>query len=348
MAGYATDKTCSGYTILRNLPLSTEVSGSRFAVRSRGKVAPMSPEFELGTGWLPEGRDRRDHTIQRKSVASALERMGITALLDGPKPLPASVDLRRKCPPVFFQGGYNDCTANVVATLVEYFHKRAGNRTGLISRLFLWKVARNLAGVHGNSAVYIRQVMGALKLIGVPPAKYFPYLRGGTLAAPTATDPRIDAEPTAFCYALAGDYRSISYYRLDFPRQSHAKLLELARAHLTAQVPFALGFPLYESIKQSMKTGKVPYPSGREKRLGNHAVMAVGYDDRIQICNSRPGSKPTTGALRIQNSWSTGWGDRGFGWLPYRYVLEGHVRDVWTLTKMEWIDTLPFQANVGP
>jgi C1A family cysteine protease len=307
----------------------------------------MTSVWELGTGWLPEVRDRRDHTVQRKNVASTLERMGVTALLDKPK-LPASVDLRRSCPPVFFQGGYNDCAANVVAALVEYFGKRARGRTDSVSRLFLWKVARNLAGVKGNSPVYIRQVIGALKLIGAPPAKFFPYLRGGTLAAPTATDTRIDAEPSAFCYALAGDYRSISYYRLDFPGQTHSRLLEVARAHLAAQVPFAMGFPLSESIHQSMKTGRIPYPSRGEKRLGNHAVLAVGYDDRIQICNRRPGSRPTIGALRIQNSWSARWGDKGFGWLPYRFVLQGHVRDLWTLTKIEWIDTLPFQANAGP
>jgi len=181
----------------------------------------------------------------------------------------------------------------------------------------------------------------------VPPAKYWPYLKGGTLAKPTATDPRLDEEPTAFCYALANDYRSVEYYRFDDSDrgQTGRELLMLARAHLATQVPFAFGIPLSESIHQSMKTGKIPYPSRGEKKLGNHALLAVGYDDRIRIRNRKPGSPETVGAIRVQNSWSRKWGDGGFGWVPYEYLTRSHARDFWTLMKTEWIDTRAFQVG---
>lgn len=307
----------------------------------------MPAQFDLGTGWLPEQRVPKDRTSGPESVAEMLEKVGVAEVLRDPHGLPARIDLRRWCPPVHFQGGYNDCAANVVAELIEFFEKKSARRSVHISRLFLYKVARNLVGVTGNAPVYIRQVMGALTLVGAPPTKYWPYLKGGTLAAPTTSDPRLDAEPTAFCYALAGDYRSVSYYRFDGARkQSGAQLLDLSRAHLAAGIPFAFGFPLFESIHQSMKTGKIPCPArGGEKHLGNHAVLAVGYDDRVRIRNRKRGSRASVGAIRIQNSWSKDWGERGFGWIPYDYVTRGRAHDFWTLTKTEWVDTRPFQVG---
>jgi C1A family cysteine protease len=320
--------------------MSTRRSPTRVRGRSRKPAT-----FKLGTGWLPEKRDPRDYTPDHESVAAMLEKVGIVPFLRGTKALPPRVDLRRWCPPVRFQGGYNDCAANVVAELVEFFQKKAFGRSVRASRLFLYKAARNLLRLEGNTAVYIRQVMGALKLVGVPPERYWPYLKSGTLAAPATNDPRLDAEPTAFCYALADDYRAVSYYRFDSPNklQSGADLLRLARAHLAAQIPFAFGFPLYESIHQSMKGGKVPYPARGENQLANHAVLAVGYDDRLAIRNRNRKGPSTVGALLIQNSWGSGWGNRGFGWIPYAFVLEGRARDFWTLIKADWVETGQFQ-----
>ena len=306
----------------------------------------MSGGLVLGTGWVPEDPDPRDFGHDHPSVAAFLERVGIGPGLRSGQKLPHRVDLRRWCPPVRFQGGYNDCTANVVAELVEFFEKKTHGKSLRVSRLFLYKVARNLLSLEGNVGVYIRQVMGVLKLVGVPSEKYWPYLKGGTFATPTSKDPRLDAEPTALSYALARDYRAISYYRLDATRRRKGgSLLRLAKAHLAADIPFVFGFPLFESIRQSRKTGRVPYPSRGEKRLGNHAVLAVGYDDRLRIHNRRPGSAETVGALLVQNSWSNGWGERGFGWIPYEFIRRGRARDFWVLIRADWVDTGQFQLR---
>ena len=88
---------------------------------------------------------------------------------------------------------------------------------------------------------------------------------------------------------------------------------------------------------------KIPFPERNEKIDGGHAVVAAGYDDTIKIKNKTTGSKETTGAIQIRNSWGDTWGDNGYGWLPYDYILKGLAIDWWSLLKNEWVDTGNFK-----
>ena len=69
--------------------------------------------------------------------------------------------------------------------------------------------------------------------------------------------------------------------------------------------------------------------------------MAVGYDDE-KVIRNRSSGNTTTGALLIRNSWGTGWGDAGYGWLPYEYIHRGLAVDWWSLIDSEWVDTGEF------
>lgn len=322
--------------------------------RTKGKatarqVRPSRP-LKLGTGWLPEEPDPQDLTAEHALIAPLLHKTRVGVALKAERALPARVDLRQWCPPVLFQGGFNTCSAHVVAALAEFFEKRAFGEAVAASRLFLYKVTKNFLQVDGNVGVYIRQTMGTLKLIGVPPEQYWPYPDPGSLTAPRTTDPRLDLEPPAFCYAVATNYRAVSYYRLDRPPSTPEAgapgegVLASARTHLAASIPVAFGFPLHQSaLEQARTTGRIPVPTAEDPQVGSHAVVAVGYDDGLRIENSDTGGAATTGAFLIQNSWSTGWGEAGYGWLPYDYARRGLARDFWTLTKADWVDTGRFQ-----
>jgi len=280
-------------------------------------------------GWLPDYPDFRDYTPEHDTIQPLLKQMKVGKSVKAP--LPATVDLRAWCPPIEDQGSLGSCTANAGVGMMEYFERRAFGKHIDASRLFLYKVTRNLLHWTGDTGAFLRSTMGALVLFGVPAEEYWPYKIAD-----------FDKEPSAFCYAFAQAYRAISYYRLDPPGTAPADLLNRIKTNLSGGLPSMFGFTVYSSYTQAGATGKIPYPTPKEKIVGGHAIVAVGYDDKMKIKNTNPGAVETTGAFLIRNSWGTGWGAAGYGWLPYQYVLSGLAEDWWSLIKADWVNTGEF------
>jgi len=264
-------------------------------------------------GWIPDLPDSRDYTRGTDEIGSLLKGSGTP---------PATVDLRESCSPIVNQGELGSCTANAASGIVEYFQKKAFGSYSPVSRLFIYKATRNLMRTSGDSGAYIRTTMGSLALFGAPPEKYWEYGKG------------FDAEPPPFCYSFGQNYKALKYFRLDEQGKDEKGILGAIKETLAQGVPAMFGFTVYSSIRDA-EAGKIPFPGKGDTVLGGHAVAAVGYDDRMKIGNSE-------GAFIIRNSWGKEWGDNGYGYLPYDYVLKGLALDWWALISADWVDVKGF------
>lgn len=261
-------------------------------------------------------------------IKPLLEKMGIFQA--DTSTLPGEADLRKWCSPVENQGNLGSCTANAGVGMVEYYERKAFGKHTDASRLFLYKATRNLMHATGDTGAYLRMTMGALALFGVPPEEYWPY--------DTAN---FEMEPPSFCYAFAQNYQSIKYIRLDPANTPKKDVLGQIKTNLVAGMPSMFGFTCYNSLREA-NDGKIPFPAPKESVIGGHAVMVVGYDDDMKIKN-KYSDKATTGALLIRNSWGQEWGEDGYGWLPYDYVLSGLATNWWTVIDNKWVDTEQFK-----
>ncbi len=292
-----------------------------------------------GMGWIPDFPDFRDYSENTVEVRKILELTGLPlggksrSRKKSPGDPPEKADLREWASPVEDQGALGSCTAQAGAGVIEYYERKSFGRHIEASRLFLYKVTRNLMKMTGDTGAYLRLTMGAMVLFGVPPEEYWPY---------TDDEREFDREPPAFCYAFAQSYQTIKYYRHDPPEASRPDVLNRLKTYLAAGHPAMFGFTVYNSIDQAGGTGRIPFPTEKEGIEGGHAVVAMGYDDKMVIRNTY-GSSETKGAFLIRNSWGREWGDEGYGWLPYEYVLKGLAEDFWSILKKEWVDTGQFQ-----
>ncbi|MCL4832512.1 MAG: hypothetical protein KJZ86_08730 [Caldilineaceae bacterium] len=220
------------------------------------------------------------------------------------------------------QGSLGSCTAQAGVGLLEYFQRRAFGKHLDGSRRFLYKVTRKLLGWEEDSGAYLRTTMKAMVIFGVPPERTWPYRIAD-----------FNEEPSSFCFSYAQNFKSIQYYRLDPSGMASEDVLENLKTHISAGLPAMFGFAVYSSMPGvGAGTGDIPFPSPTEYQRGGHAVVAVGYDDKRKIGDD-------TGALLIRNSWGERWGEQGYGWLPYSYLISGLAFDFWTLVQADFVDS---------
>lgn len=239
-------------------------------------------------GYLPDAKDIRDLFF------------GVTH--NKSTPLPLSVSLRGRCPPVFDQGALGSCTANASAAAFAYEHGG-----GPYSRLQIYYNERVLNNtVLSDSGAQIRDSIKVLATDGVALESEWPY-----------DVARFTQAPPKKCVAEGLSDRIITYSRLQHSADYKQCLAD--------GYPFIFGFTVFESFESQevAQTGIVPMPKASEQCLGGHAVMAIGY-------------KMMNGTLyyEVRNSWGT-WGDQGNFWIPAAYAENSQIgiQDCWTIRK---------------
>ncbi len=205
---------------------------------------------------------------------------------------PAAVDLRSWMTPVEEQGSLGSCTSNAVVGALEYLVRRETGRSVDLSRLFVYFNQRIWDDrVREDSGASISSAIRVLHRVGVPTETTWPYDKNLFAVQPP--------EPV---YREAADYRATDWWTVPIDRDA-------LRTCLAAGFPVVFGTRVTDSFVDTPRSGMCGMPRGSlDSRHGRHALLLVGYDDRRRL-------------FIVRNSWGDDWGDRGYVYMPYDYVL---------------------------
>jgi len=242
-------------------------------------------------GWAPDLPDQRDH------------------LYSAPQPilakLPPKKDLRSGCPPVYDQGQLGSCTANAISGAIQFEQKKQGVKVFMPSRLFVYYNERAMEGtVNSDAGAQIRDGVKSVANEGVCPEAEWPYDIN-----------KFANKPSPKCFTDAAKCQAVGYQRLDSTNLNQLK------GCISSGFPFVFGFTVYDAFEgpDVAKTGVLNMPGPKEKVVGGHAVMAVGYDDSSQ-------------RFTVRNSWGKDWGMKGYFTIPYSYLTTTDLADdFWTI-----------------
>ncbi len=210
---------------------------------------------------------------------------------------PKQFDMTDRMPPVYDQGELGSCTANAINGIVEYLNMKQHKEEWIPSRLFVYYNEREMEEtISEDAGAMIRDGIKSINAQGVcKEIPTWPYDIN-----------KFAEKPSKQAYAEAMFHQSIKYLRI---AQNAADI----ETRLSQGYPITCGVLVYTSFMNAEKTGVIPMPKKifgfvRERLLGGHAIMIVGYDSikKVFIC---------------RNSWGDKWGNDGYFTIPYDYIL---------------------------
>ena len=225
--------------------------------------------------------------------------------------LPPKVDLRPQMTAVENQGQTNSCAANATAGAYEYLVKRHfGEDAYDVSRMFIYYNARKLEGDDvEDQGTALQDVIAGLQQNGACSEETWPF-----------EEERVNEEPHGEAYDEASQFvvEEAEIVPVD---------LDAWKTALAAGNPIIFGCQLYDSFDRQKRPGLVPMPTKQESSRdshGAHAMLCVGYSDPDEM-------------FIVRNSWGPEWGDKGYCYIPYRYLMDErhNLGDTWILKRIE-------------
>lgn len=224
--------------------------------------------------------------------------------------LPPKVDLRPFMTRVEDQQQTNSCSANATAGAYEYLMKRHLGDGGYdVSRMFMYFNGRAIAGAQiADEGAALGDVIAGLQQAGACSERTWPF-----------DAQRVNDEPAAAAFDEAAQFLVEDVHQIPTDLAAWKTALALGS-------PIIFGLRLFKSFDKHRKPGLVPAPTKQEAGRadhGGHAMLCVGYSDadKVFIC---------------RNSWGESWGDKGYCYIPYAYVMseDYNFGDSWTIHRL--------------
>ncbi len=211
------------------------------------------------------------------------------------------IDLRDKSFAIYEQKQIGSSASNAIAAAYEFAMLQKDINFSP-SRLFIYYNQRKennklIADIGGD----IRSGLKSITKYGVCDEKIWP-----------TNIENINLQPSIECYTMAQENKYIKYQRI---RQTANQI----KTTLSLNIPIIVGISIYESFNNN-QNGHIEMPKHTEKLLGGHCVLLVGYNENKEWI--------------FRNSWGSEWGDNGYGYLPYEYLIPKNylADDFWVLT----------------
>lgn len=237
-------------------------------------------------------------------------------------PLPESATLENMFPKCRSQGDYPSCTTWATSYAKSYRIYLANGKNGspdqyLQSPLFIYS-ALTRARCNAGTSMYV--ALQFLKARGSVPWEVFPY------SDTSCPDWRRVIEK-------AGNKSQIAYRLSRDPKLA----LQQIRSAVVDGSPVIAG--IYACSEFDRAGRGIINEIKDDSNCGPHAILVVGYDDRIR-------------AVRILNSWGENWGDRGKVWMSYDVFLKRYSGQAFVdfgpgelAGDYEWLKDLPTVAD---
>lgn len=223
--------------------------------------------------------------------------------------MPSRVDLRDKLPPIGDQGQIGSCTAWASTAAWRAELMRQGKPDLEPSELAQYYWTRSLEGTtRSDAGGTIRDAIKVLAKIGAAPEALWPY------------------DVTKLTKAPPAAVKQAAHAHLALVYEAVPQALTALITAIQAGYPVVLGIGVYASFESDAvaRSGVVPLPQNTEALLGGHAICLVGYDTQAR-------------RFTFRNSWGTSWGDKGYGYLPWEYVLNAKLAsDFWIVKGVQF------------
>lgn len=255
-------------------------------------------------------KDNRDHTYTSEILQTTTNLETTKINRNGNVVIKTTTDDKPKnyvvtnLPSIIDQGELGTCVANAFSYCVSKQTNKAIN----LSRLFLYAICRciDYTPLNLDYGTTIRTACKSINQYGVCKENIYPYVTTNFVNLPP-------------CNAFTNS-KKFQKFNYTFINQD---LTSLKNCLYTNNSPIVFGFVVYSSFITAdvAKSGIVPYPNVKSETLeGGHCMCIVGYND-------------TTQQFKCANSWGTTWGESGYCYLPYSYLLDATLASDFCITQ---------------